>query len=307
MILRLTLALSILFSFALSPVPAHAQWKSFLKKVQPKPEEKKGASQGNSGQEKSKTERLILGGIKTIKGLLPIGYEEEMAIGGAVALEAVSRFGGLVDDPSLELYVAVIGSAVATTSDRPEIPYHFGILNTDEPNAFAAPGGYIFVSKGLLKMAKSEAELAGILGHEIAHVSKKHALNAIRQSKAIAGLSEVTLSALDQDPAMFDSVVKETMNTIFERGLGRTKEIEADRIGTDFAYRVGYNPTGLRSFLQILGKVPGKKGGVFKTHPGPADRVNQLTKVLQGSDYAGSNSLPLYPGPYEHSMKQAKL
>ncbi|HLG19378.1 MAG TPA: M48 family metalloprotease [Bdellovibrionota bacterium] len=283
-------------------LPVQAQFKDFLKKVAPKPQE------GQQKPQQNKTEQLIFGGLKTLQAMMPIGYREELAIGGAVALEAVARFGGVVENPPLEKYVATVGSAVALTSDRPEIPYYFGILNTDEPNAFAAPGGYVFISKGLLKMLKSESELAGALGHEVAHVSKKHALDAIRRSKMLSGVSEVTLSALDKDPAMFDSLIKESVNLILERGLGREKEIEADRVGTDFAFRVGYNPAGLKSCLMSLKAVTaGGKRGLFKTHPDPGDRAIQLTKVLSSPIYSGADSLPVVADRFSSSLTASKL
>jgi beta-barrel assembly-enhancing protease len=248
----------------------------------------------SGGKKGNKTENLIGSGLGLLQSLQPIGYKEEMAIGGAVALEAVSRFGGLWENPKVENYVVTLGRAVALTSDRPDIPYYFGILNADEPNAFAAPGGYVFVSKGLLKLVKTEGELAGILGHEIAHVAKKHALEAIRRSKMLSSVSEVTLSALDKDPKMFDSIVKETVSLILDRGLEQSKELEADAVGTNFAYRVGYNPAGLKDFLAELQKAtPNQKGGLMKTHPKTGDRIARLKAELAKADYKDSQSLPI--------------
>ncbi len=273
--------------FLLAPIVANAGLDDLMKKLASPPQNQKG-------EKPNKTENLIFSGIKVLQSMAPIGYKEEMAIGGAVALEAVARFGGLWENPEMEKYLARVGSAVVLTSDRSNIPYYFGILNAEEPNAFAAPGGYIFVSKGLLKLVKNEAELGGILGHEIAHVSKKHVLNAIRRSKTLEGLSEVTLSALDQNPKMFDSLVKEVVNTIFVKGLSKEDEQDADATGTDFAFRVGYQPKGLQDFLRVLETVSGKqKGGIFQTHPKPEERISFLANVLKGSEYKGSQSLPL--------------
>lgn len=262
------------------PFSASAQLDKLFKDVIPKGD--------------SKTEQMIRGGIKTVQGLMPIGYKEEMAIGGAVALEAVARFGGLWQNEAVEKYLATVGAAVAQTSDRPEIPYYFGILNTDEPNAFACPGGYIFVSRGLLKMVQNEAQLGGILGHEIAHVAKKHALEALRKSKLLSGVSEVTLSALDKDPKMFDQVVKATTNLILENGLGQAKELESDAVGTDYALRVGYNPTGLKIFLGLLQGVEGKtKSTLYRTHPSAGSRILKLSTVLLRPEFKGTSSYPL--------------
>ena len=135
-----------------------------------------------------------------------------MAMGKNADLEVVQLF-GIYQDKKLQLYVNEIGQKlVDNLSDKIFPHFHFKLVDSPEINAFALPGGYVYVTRGLLAALNSEAELANVLGHEIAHVAKKHALNAIRRSKALSGLSEVTLSALDKDPKMFDSVVKETMS-----------------------------------------------------------------------------------------------
>lgn len=211
----------------------------------------------------------------------PIGFEEEKSIGGAVAVMAVTRFGGLDPDQNAQRYVATVGSAVAAYSDRAAIPYHFAVLASKEPNAFACPGGYVFVTRGLLDLVKDEAELAGVLGHEIAHVSEKHALKIIRRSKLIAGTAEVTAAALDADPKMFDALVNETAKRIFETGLDKDKEMDADRIGTDYARRLGYDANGLRDFLKTLGAASTGAAGVKKTHPPTKERVETLDRVVK--------------------------
>jgi predicted Zn-dependent protease len=111
----------------------------------------------------------IHGATTLAVSLLPIGYDEEKSIGEAIALQVVARYGGTVEQPDLIRYVNLVGKAVANTSDRPDIPYRVAILNHDSINVFAAPAGYIFVTRGLLKQIHNEAELAAVLGHEIAH------------------------------------------------------------------------------------------------------------------------------------------
>ncbi|MEK7300409.1 MAG: M48 family metalloprotease, partial [Nitrospirota bacterium] len=142
----------------------------------------------NSGNER--LAKTIHGGGTLIGGLLPIGYEEEQTIGQAIALQVVARYGGIYDQPDLTRYVNLIGRSVALTCDRADIEYRFAILNHDSINAFAAPAGYIFVTRGLLKTIKNEAELAAVLGHEIGHVTQKHILDVIQRSKQIAGVAE---------------------------------------------------------------------------------------------------------------------
>src|SRR5690606_17130438 len=115
---------------------------------------------------------LMKKGVGVVQALEPIGVEEEITLGEAVALEAFSRFGGEYPNQDWTRYVNLVGQTVAEVSDRPTLPYHFAILNSQEQNAFAAPGGYIFITVGLLKSLKNEAELAGVLAHEVAHVTQ---------------------------------------------------------------------------------------------------------------------------------------
>ena len=238
------------------------------------------------------TARAIGASDDLTSAMKPIGFEEETSIGGAVALQAVSRFGGLDPDERLQRYVATVGNAVAMYSDRAGIPYHFAVLASKEPNAFACPGGYVFVTRGLIDMTDDEAELGGVLGHEIAHVSEKHALAVIRRSKIIAGTAEVSAAYLNANPAVFDKLVDETSKTLFEKGLDRSKELDADRIGVDFARRVGYDPAGLRDFLKKLEARQGDAKTLAKTHPPAAQRVAELDALLAKQKTTGGARLP---------------
>ena len=230
-----------------------------------------------------RTGRAIGASDNLTNSLKPIGFEEEKAIGGAVALMALSRFGGLDPDEKAQRYVTMVGTAVAQYSDRAAIPYYFAVLASKEPNAFACPGGYVFVTRGLLDSVEDEAELAGVLGHEIAHVSEKHALKLIRKMKMLAGTAEVSAAYLDANPDAFDKIVKETASALFDKGLDKGKEADADRIGVDYAQRLGYDPHGLKDFLARLGAKQGDEGGLKKTHPPAKLRVEALEKHIRKS------------------------
>ena len=224
-----------------------------------------------------KTLNMIDKGVKAAQSLQPIQYKEEKALGGAIATQVFSRFGGSYNNDKLLRYVNLVGNSVAMFSDRPNIPYHFAILNNQEPNAFAAPGGYVFITTGLLGKIKNEAELAGVLGHEIAHISRKHTLETLQRSRSIEGISELSLSLMDKDPKMFKNIINDISNILFEHGLDQKLEYEADSIGTQYAYQVGYNPAGLKDFLRTLGEIRGKERSIFfKTHPSPSNRINRL-------------------------------
>lgn len=216
-----------------------------------------------------------------IGGLLPIGYEEEQSIGAAIALQVIARSGGLVEQPELTRYVNLVGRAVAATSDRPDIPYRFAILNDESINAFAAPAGYVFVTNGLLKQMRNEAELAAVLGHEIAHVSQKHILEVIQRSKQLAGLSEAGLAYANQNPQAFKNVIDAAVKKLFDEGLDQEKELEADALGEAFAARVGYDPTAYPALLTRLRALKGDDRAFFKTHPNFSSRIDAVQKTIQ--------------------------
>lgn len=251
---------------------------------------------------KEKDIELIKKGLKTIQALQPIGEEEEIAIGQAVAVEAFSRFGGAYGNESLVRYVTLVGRTVADVSDRPDLNYHFAILDSEEQNAFAAPGGYIFVTIGLLKTLKNEAELAGVLAHEVAHVTHKHMLKTIRRGAILANVSELSLSALNEDPQLFSNVIGEVTQKLFEQGLDKEMEYEADVFGIEYAYQAGYNPNGLRDYLRTLKAQEGRATSrFFSTHPSTTVRITRLSETLR--QYRDASSLPSLAGRFQRRMK----
>jgi predicted Zn-dependent protease len=249
-----------------------------------------------------KTSRILQKSVGAVQAFQPIGLEEEMAIGGSLALEVFHKFGGMYKNPALQNYVSLVGKSVAEVSDRPEIDYYFAVLNTDHPNAFATPGGYVFVSVGLLRMVQNEAQLAGVLGHEIAHITQKHALKTLQRSKMLSGLSGLSMAAMDKDEGLFDQVINEVSNVLFTRGLDKDLEFEADKFGTEFAYRMGYHPAGLKEFIKVLGQSSSGKSSIFmSTHPGPAERFQGLSRLLP--QYKAVGLYPTLARRYQATVK----
>jgi predicted Zn-dependent protease len=245
---------------------------------------------------------LLKKGVGVVQALEPIGEEEEITLGEAVAVEAFSRFGGEYSNPAWTRYINLVGKTVAEVSDRPTLNYHFAILNSQEQNAFAAPGGYIFITVGLLKTLKNEAELAGVLAHEIAHVTQKHMLDAIRRGALMGSVSELTLTAMKQDPAMFSSVIDEMTDLLFTKGLDKDKEFEADVVGVEYAYRAGYNPQGLEDYLQTLAKEEGHvESKFFTTHPSTTLRISKIDTLLK--DYSDIKNLPFLTERFHQYVK----
>ena len=143
-------------------------------------------------------------------------------------------------------YVSLVGGALAQGSTRPALPWTFIVLDTDGVNAFAAPGGYVHITRGVLALIKNEAELAGVLGHEIIHITEKHTIRAIQKSKAVQMGAAETLSG---SSGLMQRAVTATYDNIVERGFGRSEENEADEKGVAMANKTGYAPNGLVVFL----------------------------------------------------------
>ena len=195
---------------------------------------------------KKKSKDLIKKGLGVVQALQPIGEEEEVTIGQAVAVEAFSRFGGEYDDASLTRYVTLIGQTIAETSDRPNLQYHFAILNSQEQNAFATPGGYIFITIGLLKALKNEAELAGVLAHEIAHVTQKHMLETIRRGALLSNVSELTLSGTEKrSTAVLKLSSMRSRTNCLRKGWTKTKNMKLTHSELTLYTEAGYHPDGL--------------------------------------------------------------
>ena len=250
-----------------------------------------------------KTSKFLKQSVNTLKSLQPIAYEEEKAIGGRLAVEVFNRYGGAYNDPELLNYINLVGQSVADVSSRSDINYHFAILNTEFPNAFATPGGYVFVSIGLIRMIENEAELAGVLAHEVAHIARKHALQTLQRSRSLQGVSSLTLTVMDKDPGLFDKLIDEVSNVLFTKGLDKNLEFEADKYGREFAYRTGYYPGALKRFIQKLGASKKNQGSIFSsTHPTSRERYNLLQK--SSSRYKKASLYPTLGKRFKVAIKR---
>jgi predicted Zn-dependent protease len=231
-----------------------------------------------------------------VKATSDIAEPEEIAIGRDMAARLLGA-APLVDNPGLQRYVNLVGRWLASQSERPNLPWHFAVLEAPEVNAFAVPGGTIFVTKGLVQRVRSEAELAGVLAHEISHVVRKHHLKAVQKGAQTALAGEALQQALkDQSPAAREKLIT-LGNELYTRGLDKADEIEADRVGIVIAARAGYDSYGLPSVLQTLQAMNAQDSALalmFKTHPSPAERLGAITERMQPvlDAYAAQPQLP---------------
>jgi predicted Zn-dependent protease len=210
------------------------------------------------------------------------GYSEaeEAAIGRQIAGNLLGA-APLVPDAKLQKYVNNVGRWVASQSERPDLAWHFGVIDSNDINAFAAPGGYIFVTRGLYKLLGNEAELAGVLAHEVAHVIKKHHLKILQQSRML----DLGSKLIGKQAGGNDNIrnLIGSGAEIVSRSLDKGAEFEADRIGVVLAARAGYDAYGLPSVLQQIGHTSREDGSVallFKTHPHPDERLAKLGDAM---------------------------
>jgi len=207
--------------------------------------------------------------------------EEEIAIGRQIAGNLLGA-APLVKDAKLQQYVNNVGRWVASQSERPDLPWNFGVIDSSDINAFAAPGGYIYVTLGLYRLLQNEADLAGVLGHEIGHVIRKHHLKILQQSKLLDAGSKAIAKHASQNEAVQKIIGSGA--EIAARSLDKGAEFEADRIGVVLATRAGYDAFGLPGVLQQIGHSAKDEGSVallFKTHPHPDDRLDKLSLAME--------------------------
>ena len=215
--------------------------------------------------------------------------EDEQRLGEAVSARIRERY-GVVQDPAVHKYVGLVGRVLASASSRPDLTWRFIVLDTDGVNALAAPGGYIHITRGALSLLKSEAELAGVLGHEIEHVTNKHTVKAIQKSKAIQLGAEETLSG---NSALFNKLVDKASEMVMA-GFGRAEELEADRDGVALAAEAGYAPAGLGAFLQTItdrNRSSSEKQGLFASHPEMEERLKKLDATIKDKKLAAPATL----------------
>ncbi|MDP2167996.1 MAG: M48 family metalloprotease [Thermodesulfovibrionales bacterium] len=218
--------------------------------------------------------------------------EEEIRFGREVAAMILGRM-GFYDNPAITRYVNLVGQSVALNANRPEIEFHFAVLDSAEINAYAAPGGYIFITKGALGLARDESELAGVLAHEIAHVTERHIVKELNiqatEESPVAGFARLIGGGSESARLAFHQAAEKAIEILFTNGYKREDEIQADTTSVMFAALTGYDPSGLPGYLTRLSGSAGKKTEVLdKTHPPHTERIGWINEAIAKGGIGGA-------------------
>ena len=247
--------------------------------------EQKGIITGQQGESIRKGTTVV---AKSLEEFTP---EQEYYIGRAVGAVVVSRYKVYGND-RLNEYINTLGQTLAAASDKPDIfgGYHFLVLDSDDINAFATPGGHIFVTRGLIRCCQSEDALAAVLAHEIGHIQLRHGMQSIEKARttqaltvlATEGAKNLGSSDVAKLTDSFSGVISDITNSLINNGYSRAFEYQADKASITLVKRVGYNPEGLIDVLKVMGKKIKKGGKDFaKTHPPANDRIKEIQSRKQ--------------------------
>lgn len=212
--------------------------------------------------------------------------EAEILFGRELSARILGNY-RLVDDEKINRYVNLVGKAVALHGGRPEIIYRFGVLDSDEINAFAAPGGYVFITRGTLMKMDNEAQLAAVLAHEIAHIEKKHVVKELnirgKDDSGAGGIVSLVEGGAGSIKIALEQALDDAANILMNRGYKVKDEIEADRVGILLASVAGYDPSALKEFLNNV-KSFEKEDKTYKgEHPIFEVRMREINKTLEAN------------------------
>lgn len=218
--------------------------------------------------------------------LVFIPEDQEIAMGVSSAPQFEEEFGGKVDSAQLQRYIRNVGAKLAAVSDRP-MPYEYALLSSDIPNAFALPGGKIYVTAGLFKHMTSERQLAAVLAHETVHVAAGHSVQGLQRQMGAAIVAELTGIIVGGESAETARAASELATGMVNLSYSRNQESDSDRFGLKYLQKAGYNPWGMVELLELLQSLSKSKPGLFKdwfmTHPLTSTRIRDVRNILPRS------------------------
>ena len=233
--------------------------------------------------------------------LLNPSATEEKKIGAQYAPEMTKQMGGKIENAQLQSYINEVGQKIAKVSHTPNDHFEYTALNDKTVNAFALPGGYIFITKGMLEQLSSEAQLAAIFAHETTHVTAHHSATAMGQQIGFElVLGTIGMAKTPQGVMQ----VAQISSQLAELKYSRTHETEADLIGLDYMVKAGYNPIGMVQTMQILQKQSGGKSSDWlSTHPSPANRLGVIQDKIH-SKYRDAGNLATNEAAFQQNILQ---
>jgi predicted Zn-dependent protease len=218
------------------------------------------------------------------RSVILISPAQEIAIGNEAAPQFEEEFGGRVDNADLQRYVDSVGQRIAKTTDW-DMPYAFTVLRSKTPNAFALPGGKVYVTAGLMERMGNEQQLAAVLGHEISHVTNRHNVKHMQEAIAYDLLAEVAARAAGKDRGRAAETVTKVVGQMVQLKHSREDEYEADEYGIRYMAKAGYNPWGMVELLTVLKNLsesePGTFTEMFQTHPATSKRIERAREQIE--------------------------
>ncbi len=221
-----------------------------------------------------------------------ISQQDEIQMGEEAKLQLTEEFGGRVSSPALGGYLTEMGLGMARTTEgnNPELPWEFTLLDSEVINAFALPGGKVFVSRGLVERLDNEAQLAAVVGHEIGHVTARHFVDrhsrelALGTSLSVAG-AIVGVAGSNSDIGRYGALALPAVQMggqVLVLSYNRDQEVEADRLGMRYMTNVGYDPTGARQMMGVLAEASSERSlELLATHPHPETRIEKINQTLK--------------------------
>jgi len=213
--------------------------------------------------------------------------EAEIKFGKNIAARILGQFKEY-KNPKLKRYVSLVGKSLALNSSRNEIDFHFTILDADFINAYSAPGGYIFITRGAIKAMRDESELAAVLAHEVAHITEKHIVNEFKikghDSSAAAGVSNLLGSSSSSAKVAFSQSVDNATHKLINKGFKKEEELQADNVALLLLAATGYDPSSMRRYLKRVKRINKKTASRSKhkpTHPPTSKRLKSLKRIAK--------------------------
>lgn len=217
-----------------------------------------------------------------------ISDSEEVSLGRLSMPEVEATYGGVYNSKELNDYINKIGQKLARVSHRPQLQYSYKVLNSNIVNAFALPGGFVYITRGLLEKLESECEVAAVLGHETGHVAARHSAKRLEQALGFEFITSFILERSDKSKSSKEKRMKEIASVIFtviQLGYSREDEYQADELGLEYMYIAGYHPHCMVDMLEILKKEEkrsmSKFEEFFSTHPSTEHRLKEIEELIR--------------------------